>query len=232
MILDLTPFGFTPTEGAAFQALCKSGPLSGYAVAKSLSIARANAYQALEGLVAKGAADRSGENPRVFRAVSPTALLALIGQAQAARLEHLDEQLAALRRTGAPATREFRGGRELDQLLLRTTTRVEQDVTFVGASALVKMFVPIWRKRIVDGRSTSVWVVGEAPPDFPAETGTVAEQVATNLFGAPPVLVLAGEVSIIGTDHEGHLAGLWSTNPVLLGTARCAAALLTRSSPS
>ncbi len=54
--IDLTPFGFTPTENLAYGALLDLGPSSGYAVAKELSIARANAYQALNGLVAKGAA--------------------------------------------------------------------------------------------------------------------------------------------------------------------------------
>ncbi|MBP9201562.1 MAG: helix-turn-helix domain-containing protein, partial [Gemmatimonadales bacterium] len=54
--LDLTPFGFTPTESKVYEVLLTGGPGTGYAVARSAGLARANAYSALEGLVAKGAA--------------------------------------------------------------------------------------------------------------------------------------------------------------------------------
>ena len=52
--LDLTPFGYTQTENLVYSRLLQGGPASGYAVARDLLIARANAYQALRGLVAKG----------------------------------------------------------------------------------------------------------------------------------------------------------------------------------
>ena len=71
--VDLTPFGFTPTESAAYGALLAAGPSSGYAVARHLAVARANAYQALNGLVTKQAADCTGEDPQIFRAVQPAA---------------------------------------------------------------------------------------------------------------------------------------------------------------
>ena len=56
MSVDLTPFGFTPTESAVYAVLLTQGPGTGYAIARSAGLARANAYAALEGLVAKGAA--------------------------------------------------------------------------------------------------------------------------------------------------------------------------------
>ncbi len=55
---DLTRFGFTPTEGLVYQVLLTGGPGTGYAIARAAGLARANAYSALEGLVAKGAATR------------------------------------------------------------------------------------------------------------------------------------------------------------------------------
>ena len=73
MPIDLTPFGFTPTENRAYGALLELGPSSGYALAKALSIARANAYQALNGLVAKGGAIRTHEAPQRYRAERPDA---------------------------------------------------------------------------------------------------------------------------------------------------------------
>ena len=54
--LDLTPFGFTPTESLVYEVLLTGGPGTGYSIARSAGLARANAYSALEGLVSKGAA--------------------------------------------------------------------------------------------------------------------------------------------------------------------------------
>ena len=42
--LDLTPFGFTPTESAVYEVLLSAGPGTGYAIARSAGLARANAY--------------------------------------------------------------------------------------------------------------------------------------------------------------------------------------------
>ena len=60
---DLTRFGFTPTEGLVYQVLLTGGPGTGYAIARPPGLARANAYSALEGLVAKGAARVDGGRP-------------------------------------------------------------------------------------------------------------------------------------------------------------------------
>src|SRR4029077_694037 len=54
--VDLTPFGFTPTESLIYEVLLTGGPGTGYTIARAAGLARANAYSALEGLVAKGAA--------------------------------------------------------------------------------------------------------------------------------------------------------------------------------
>ena len=52
--LNLTPFGFTPTESFVYEVLLTSGPGTGYAIARAAGLARANAYSALEGLVEEG----------------------------------------------------------------------------------------------------------------------------------------------------------------------------------
>ncbi|MGH7732244.1 MAG: helix-turn-helix domain-containing protein, partial [Gemmatimonadales bacterium] len=43
-MIDLTSFGFTPTESRMYAALVRHGPGTGYALARSTSLARANAY--------------------------------------------------------------------------------------------------------------------------------------------------------------------------------------------
>ena len=69
--LDLTRFGFTPTESLVYEVLLTSGPGTGYAIARAAGLARANAYSALEGLVAKGAARVEGGRPRRYRPEAP-----------------------------------------------------------------------------------------------------------------------------------------------------------------
>ena len=76
--IDLTHFGFTPTESLVYQTLLSGGPGTGYAIARGAGLARANAYSALEGLVSKGAARVDGGRPRRYRPEAPAALIARI----------------------------------------------------------------------------------------------------------------------------------------------------------
>jgi sugar-specific transcriptional regulator TrmB len=73
MALDLTSFGFTPTESLVYEVLLKHGSGTGYAIARAAGLARANAYSALEGLVSKGAARVEGGRPRRYSSESPPA---------------------------------------------------------------------------------------------------------------------------------------------------------------
>ena len=65
--LDLTTFGFTPTESLIYEVLLRGGPGTGYAVARAAGLARANAYGALEGLVQKGVARVEEGRPKRYR---------------------------------------------------------------------------------------------------------------------------------------------------------------------
>ena len=70
--LDLTPFGFTPTESLVYEVLLTGGPGTGYSIARSAGLARANAYSALEGLVSKGAAPAPAGRPPRRRGPPPS----------------------------------------------------------------------------------------------------------------------------------------------------------------
>src|SRR5207247_684036 len=74
--VDLTPFGFTPTESVVYAALLQLGPSTGYGVSRATRLARANAYGALAGLVTRGAAHRTPGRPVQYRPTDPQALLA------------------------------------------------------------------------------------------------------------------------------------------------------------
>ena len=99
--LDLTHFGFTPTEGLVYEVLLTGGPGTGYAIARSAGLARANAYSALEGLVTKGAARVEGGRPKRYRPETPAALIARISTDHGQALERLSSMLDSV---SVPAT--------------------------------------------------------------------------------------------------------------------------------
>src|SRR5437773_10607884 len=72
--VDLTPFGFTPTESVVYAALLQLGPSTGYGVSRATRLARANAYGALAGLVTRGAAHRTPARPAQYPPPDPQPL--------------------------------------------------------------------------------------------------------------------------------------------------------------
>ena len=123
MTIDLTPFGFTPTESAVYEVLLSQGPGTGYAIARSAGLARANAYSALEGLVAKGAARGDAGRPRRFRPEPPEALLARVTERQARALDRLTSSLAELTAPGTTTLVELDSARGTLQVLNRDIAR-------------------------------------------------------------------------------------------------------------
>ncbi len=220
-MFDLTPFGFTPTEGIVYARLLDLGPSSGYAVGKALAIARANAYQALDGLVTKGGAVVSTDDPKTYRAVTPSALFALIAQQQAQQLDQLEQALDALGRGSDAGTQPFQGERELHALILRSATRALGTVRFVAPAAVAAAAAPVWRKRRADRQRTELWIVGDASGVADA-AGTVLPERVPDVFGDGPVILIADEVVIVGRIEDGTPRGYWSTDPIIHGMAGAA----------
>src|SRR5438034_231247 len=104
MPADLMPFGFTATESMVYSTLLRLGPATGYAVARAVRLARANAYGALDGLVSRGAAVRMPGRPTRYRPADPQALLAQITAAHGEALDRLSRALADAARSTEPET--------------------------------------------------------------------------------------------------------------------------------
>ena len=115
--IDLTRFGFTPTESLVYQVLLTAGPGTGYAIARGAGLARANAYSALEGLVSKGAARVEGTRPRRYRPEAPAALIARISNDHGQALERLSRELDAALVPDTETLVEVVSGRSLLQLI-------------------------------------------------------------------------------------------------------------------
>jgi sugar-specific transcriptional regulator TrmB len=105
-------FGFSPTESRTYEALLRLGASTGYAVARHLGIARANAYQALESLARRGAARKAGGNPTRYVALPPVALLAELERSFRRDLSALEESLRQVTLAVTPAG----GGGDLEIL--------------------------------------------------------------------------------------------------------------------
>jgi sugar-specific transcriptional regulator TrmB len=211
-MLDLTPFGFTPTETHAYRALLELGPSGGYAVARALSIARANAYQALDGLVAKGAATLvSDVTPRRYRAVQPRSVFALVLGSQTARLDELERQLLTQPAAGSAPLVTLRGERALTDTVVRAIVRTPGEVTLLGAFERLSGIAPALRARAAAGRAVRLWSP-TADTDLAVEVGQ---------FEAEEALLLVGDGALAGQlGADAH--GIWSEAPLFIGLVRAA----------
>lgn len=219
--MDLTPFGFTPTEALAYTALLDRGPTSAYALAKLLGAARANIYQALNGLANKGAAVLVGRNPQIFRPIGPSELLALVSERQVAKLDRLESEIRARERSGEPTTVPFVGQRSFGELALRTAVRASR-VVCIAPVEILALLTPVWRKRRKDQAETILWSVGDQAWDPPGPVaGTLDTLVVEGYFGAPAALLTAAHVALAGRQSsDGQLSGYWSSDPIFVGAVQ------------
>jgi sugar-specific transcriptional regulator TrmB len=214
--LDLTPFGFTPTESLVYATLLRLGPSTGYAVARGARLARANAYGALEGLVSRGAATRTPppSRPARYRPVDPQALLALLATRQGEALDRLGREVRDLSRPGDPVTREVAGSRAVANLVTQLVARAARSVEGVMALELWRPTLPAWR-RAGERATLKVRTRGGVPPDAPSWLEAARDD-------APDATVLLiDDTQLVMTSGEGEsIAGLWTSHPLIVLLAR------------
>ncbi|HEY7192562.1 MAG TPA: helix-turn-helix domain-containing protein [Gemmatimonadales bacterium] len=212
MPIDLTPFGFTPTESLVYSTLLRLGPSTGYAVAQGARLARANAYSALEGLVTRGAAVRTppAERPARYRPTDPQTLLAHLATLQGEALDRLGRELRGASRPSEPVTREVTGSRAVANLLMQLVARAERSVQGVMALELWRPTLPAWR-RAAERSSLRVRIRGGMPADAP----TWLEPARADIPNATVLLIDDAQLLLISGEGDG-LAGLWSSHPLIL----------------
>src|SRR5205809_547442 len=146
MPADLMPFGFAATESMVYSTLLRLGPATGYAVARAVRLARANAYGALDGLVSRGAAVRMPGRPTRYRPADPQALLAQITAAHGEALDRLSRALADAARSTEPETKTLAGARAVANVVLQLVARAERRVEGVLAAELWRATLPACRR--------------------------------------------------------------------------------------
>lgn len=217
--IDLTHFGFTPTESLVYEVLLTSGPGTGYALARSAGLARANAYSALEGLVAKGAARVEGGRPRQYRPEAPAGLIARIAHTHGQALDRLSTDLETIAVPSTPTVVEIESGRAVLQLITHDVARASRSVSLLAPPDAFPLLAPALRRPVSAGLPVSLWSTG------PVELGFVSVASVAGDHGWPgmPIIAVVDDRSaIVGSRLGNEVHGHWSTAPAFVAAARLA----------
>lgn len=217
--LDLTRFGFTPTESLVYEVLLKHGPGTGYALARAAGLARANAYSALEGLVTKGAARVEGGRPRQFRPEPPAGLIGRISNETGLALERLSTDLEEFAVPGTPTVVELESGRAVLQLLTHTLARAAKSVVLLAPPDAFPILAPALRRPIAAGLLVELYSTA------PVDLGFVAVETIPQGYrwpGMPIISVVDDASALVAARTGSEVRGHWSTSPSLVAAARLA----------
>jgi HTH-type transcriptional regulator, sugar sensing transcriptional regulator len=211
--LDLTTFGFTPTESLVYEVLLRGGPGTGYAIARSAGLARANAYGALEGLVQKGAARVEEGRPKRYRPEPPATLMARILERQGLALDEVSRTLEQL---SVPATLtlvELSSARGALQIASREAARAIERIVLHASPDAYPPLVPALRKAAGSGVTLSLSATGAVQLPF-AEVLDVRNPVAWP--GQPFLLVVDGRSALLAAREGERVSGHWGSAPTLV----------------
>jgi sugar-specific transcriptional regulator TrmB len=221
--LDLTPFGFTPTESLVYEVLLTGGPGTGYGIARSAGLARANAYGALEGLVAKGAARMEGGRPRRYRPEPPAVLLARISSDQGQAIERLRTRFDEIAVPDTPTLVEIESPRAALQLIGHEVARARRSVRLVAPAEAYPLLAPSLRRPATAGLDVTLLSAGgPATLDF----ADVASIEPGDWPGLPLLAVVDDRSALVAARDGAAVRGHWSTAPAFVAAARLAFAQL------
>jgi HTH-type transcriptional regulator, sugar sensing transcriptional regulator len=217
--IDLTRFGFTPTESLVYEVLLTGGPGTGYAIARSAGLARANAYSALEGLVTKGAARVDGGRPRRYRPESPAALIARISTDHGMALDRLNSELQQISVPNTPTLVEIESGRAILQLISHDVARATRSVSLLAPADAYPLLAPALRRPLSTG--VSLVLCSTTPVDLGFATVRVVSD-GPQWPGMPIIVVVDDRSAILAVREGSEVRGHWSTAPAFVAGARLA----------
>jgi sugar-specific transcriptional regulator TrmB len=217
--IDLTHFGFTPTESLVYEVLLTGGPGTGYAIARTAGLARANAYSALEGLVSKGAARVDLGRPKRYRPEAPAALIARISTDHGLALERLSSDLESVTVPATPTLVEIESGRAVLQLITHDVARATGSVALLAPADAFPILSPALRRPYSAG--LPLVLCATAPVDLGF---AVVEVVGgTQAWpGMPIISVVDGRSALLAARQGSEVRGHWSTAPAFVAGARLA----------
>jgi sugar-specific transcriptional regulator TrmB len=217
--LDLTHFGFTPTESLVYEALLTGGPGTGYAIARTAGLARANAYSALEGLVSKGAARVDVGRPKRYRPEAPAALIARISTDHGLALERLSSDLDTVSVPATPTLVEIESGRAVLQLITHDVARAAASVALLAPADAFPILAPALRRPYAAGLPLVLCAT------TPVDLGFAVVEVVGDAHawpGMPIISVVDGRSALLAARQGSEVRGHWSTAPAFVAGARLA----------
>jgi sugar-specific transcriptional regulator TrmB len=223
--INLTHFGFTPTESLVYEVLLTGGPGTGYAIARSAGLARANAYSALEGLVSKGAARVDVGRPRRYRPETPSALIARISTDHGLALDRLSSDLDTVSVPSTPTLVEIESGRAVLQLITHDVARATTGVALLVPPDAFPLLAPALRRPYSTGLPLVLCATG------PVDLGFAVVEVIGGTHpwpGMPIISVVDDRSAILASRQGGDVRGHWSTAPAFVAGARLALEQLRR----
>jgi sugar-specific transcriptional regulator TrmB len=223
--IDLTHFGFTPTESLVYEVLLTGGPGTGYAIARTAGLARANAYSALEGLVTKGAARVETGRPKRYRPEAPAALIARISTDHGLALERLSGDLDTVSVPATPTLVEIESGRAVLQLITHDVARAASSVALLAPADAFPLLVPALRRPYSAGLPLVLCATG------PVDLGFAVVEVVSapaSWPGMPIISVVDDRSAILASRQGADVRGHWSTAPAFVAGARLALEQLRR----
>jgi sugar-specific transcriptional regulator TrmB len=199
-----------------YEVLLTSGPGTGYAIARSAGLARANAYSALEGLVAKGAARVEGGRPRQYRPEAPAGLIARIAHNHGLALDRLSTDLETIAVPSTPTVVEIESGRAVLQLITHDVARASRSVGLLAPPDAFPLLAPALRRPVSAGLPVSLWSTG------PVDLGFASVELVSGDHGWPgmPIIAVVDDRSaILGFRQGNEVRGHWSTAPAFVAAA-------------
>jgi sugar-specific transcriptional regulator TrmB len=215
--IDLTPFGFTPTESLVYEVLLQHGPGTGYAIARAAGLARANAYSALEGLVSKGAARVELGRPKQYHPEAPATLIARISNNHGNALDQLSSNLDGMSRAQSPTVVEIDSGRAVLQLITHDVTRANNSVVLLAPPDAYPLLAPALRRPVSAGARVALWSIAPVHLEF-SEVGVLAQEPSWP--GMPIISAVDDRSAIIGGRNGSEVKGHWSSAPWFVAAAR------------
>jgi sugar-specific transcriptional regulator TrmB len=215
--IDLTPFGFTPTESRVYEVLLRNGPGTGYTIARSAGLARANTYSALEGLVSKGAALVEGGRPKRYRPENPAAVIARITSQQGQDLDRLSTTLSGFGAAASPTLVEVTSPKGALQIMSHEIARAHESVQLLVPVDAYPILAPALRR--VASAALPLDLLAPAPVELGFAPVVVAG--SQDWPGEPLLMIVDRRAALIGARRGAEVEGHWSTAAGFVAAGRC-----------
>lgn len=214
----LERFGFTHTETKVYEVLLRLGASTGYAVSKEAGLARANTYQALDGLVRRGAARRSATIPAKYAALAPEAVVGELERGLRRDLDSLQQALRTLPRDAAvaqTAVTMLDDWVEFERAAVAAVSTAKDEVLAVAGPWAAATLAAI-AGATTRGLAVRALSLGEPAPPEVAVRVVAEHELVTYWSGHPVIVVVDRGLALCGTLTPEAGRGVLTTHNALV----------------